>query len=400
MARPPLEPPAGTGPHMRPPVEVRGAADPVPAGQLELEHSHLAQSLYGLENSPDVGFVRAAVGCGGPTGREAAGIATAIAEIWTRYLPVRDRAQQLVTAATRRPGVVERLWRPGAVTLPRGRTTTVRALLVDLQRQVDDAAASATRLASRARRAMASLDAVTATFVDLVERAAALGAEHDVEIAEARRRLERAVAAAADEPTAGPPTQLAEAVETARRRVEQLERQRVTLPVDLATAHAQLDEIRRLVTSGAEATTEARDKVGGSAVLCEPLDPAGLDRGERALQPWLAQLEAQASAGRWPAAAAGLEQWQQLATSWLAGARHVLATNRSPVVRRNELRGLLAACQARAAAAGRAEDPELVDLGGIADDELHRAPCDLEQAEARVHAYAAVLRAGPKANRP
>lgn len=385
---------------MRPPVDIWAGGNPVSSSQLELERSRLAQTLYALEDSRDVGFVRAAAGCPGPTGREAAGIATAITEIWTQYLPVRDRVQQLVSAAaSRRPGVVERLWRPDAVTLPQDRTAAVRALLVDLQRQAEDAAAGASQLASRARRAMTGLDAITATFVGLVERAAALGAEHDVEIAEARRRLDRAAAAAADEPTTVPPAQLAEAVETARRRVEQLERQRAALPVDLATAQAQLDEIRRLVTSGAEAMTEARDKVGPCTVLREPLDPVGLDRGERALQPWLAQLEAQASAGRWHTAAAGLEQWQQLATRWSANARHVLATNRSPVVRRNELRGLLVACQARAAASGRAEEPDLVDLGRAADDELHRAPCDLEQAEARVRDYAAALRAGPKVNR-
>lgn len=386
---------------MRPPVADTAAADPVPASQLELEHSHLAQSLYALEDSTDVGFVRAAAGCGGPTGRQAADIAAAITEIWTRYLPTRDRVQQLVGAAVaRRQGVVERLWRPDAVTLPQGMTTTARALLVDLQRQVDDAAASAARLASQARRALAGLDTVTATFVGLVGRAAALGAEHDVEIVEAQRRLDRAVAAAADEPTADPPPQLAEAIEAVRRRVEQLERQRAALPAALVSASAQLDEIRRLAEDGAAAMAEAREKIGPSAVLREAMDVAGLDRGDRALQPWLARLDAQAAAGRWQAAASGLEQWRKVATTWSARAQEVLAANRSAVVRRNELRGLLAACQARAAASGRAEDPELVGLGQAADDALHRAPCDLEQAEAWLHAYAAALRADPGVNRP
>lgn len=391
---------------MRPAVEIGGGAagssgDQVPASQLELEHSHLAQSLYALEDSPDVGFVRAASGCGGPTGRKAADIVSAITEIWTQYLPARDRVQQLVSAAAaRRHGVVERLWRPDVVTLPQGMTTTARALLVDLQRQVDEATASAAGLASEARRAMTGLDTVTATFAGLVKRAVALGAEHDVEIVEARRRLARAVAAAADEPTTSAPPQLGEAIEAARRRVDQLELQHATLPAALAAAHAQLDEIRRLVPSGAEALAEARKKIGPSAGLRKPLDPAGLEGGERALQPWLAQLDAHAAARRWQAAAAGLEQWQQRAATWLTDARDVLTANRSPVVRRDELRGLLAACQARAAASGRAEDPDLIDLGRAADDALHRAPCDLGQAEARVLAYASALRAGGEANRP
>ena len=390
---------------MRPPVEVKAGAaatsgGQIQASQLELEHSHLAQSLYALEDSPDVGFVRAAAGCGGPTGRQAADIGAAIAEIWTRYLPARDRVQQLVSAAARRQGVVERLWRPDAVTLPQGMTTTARALLVDLQRQVDEVAASAARLASQARRAMAGLDTVTATFVDLVERAAALGAEHDVEIVEARRRLDRAVAAVADEPTADPPPELDADIETVRRRVEQLEQQRAALPAALVSASAQLDEIRRLATGGAVAMAEAREKIGPSAVLREPLDLAGLDRGDRALQPWLARLDSQAAAGCWHAAAVGLEQWQKVATIWSARAQEVLAANRSAVLRRNELRGLLAACQARAAAAGRAEDPELADLGRAAEVALHGAPCDLGQAEAWVQAYAAALRADPGVNRP
>ena len=373
------------------------------AAELELRHSALAQSLFALEHSLDVGFARSQARCGSHTGQMAAEVAAAVASLWTQYPLARDCIELLVSArAHYRPDQMEHLLHPDAISLPNGGRTSLRAVLIDLQKQVDDAAEGAARLADRARRAMSSLDTITADFGALVDRATAIGAELDVEIMEARRRLDRAGAAIAADPTATVDigAQLDGAMETVRRRVERLEQQRATLPATLAAAHAQLAEIRWLVGQGAEARAEVTEKISRPKGLCPPLDPAALEHGDRALQPWLDRIDEQTAAGCWQGAAAGLEQWQRLAARWRDGARHALDANRHPLARRNELRGLLQASQARAAASGRAEEPRLTALGRAADEALHLAPCDLTLAEARVHAYVTALRGGSEGNRP
>ena len=363
--------------------------------------SQLAQSLYTTEASPDLAFVRSQKDGGGRTGQTASELLRAMDEVWTHYPLARDVVQHLLSSVERaRWDDARWLLRPDVITLPTGATVGVADLLVGLQERLDQAAIGAARLADGARRAMSSLDSVTATFGGLVERATALGAELDVEILEARRRLDRAAAAVAADPTVDLAAQLDGAIQTVRRRVALLEQQRSSLPAALEAAWSQLEEIRRLVAHGAQAQAQAREKVSKSEELCEPLDPAGLERGDRGLQPWLTRIDEQAAAGSWQAAAAGLEQWQRLAARWLTSARHVLDVNRHPVVRRNELRGLLQASQARAAASGLAEDLRLTGLAGAADEALHRAPCDLELAEASVRAYVTALRAGPERNRP
>ena len=373
------------------------------AAAVEGRLSQLAQSLYTAESSPELAFVRSQRDVGGRTGQMASELMRALDEIWMHYPLARDVVQQLGSAVgLARWGEATRLLRPDVIDLPIGARTGAADLLGSLQDQLDQAVVGAARLAERARRAMSSLDTVTADFAAMVDRATAIGADLDVEILEARRRLDRAAAAIAADPTAvvDIAAQLDGAMETVRLRVERLEQQRATLPAALEAAHAQLAEIRGLVARGAEARTEVTEKISDPKGLCPPLDPTALERGDRALQPWLTRIDEQAAAGCWQAAAAGLEQWQRLAARWLDGARHALDANRHPLARRAELRGLLQASQARATAAGRAEEPRLTGLGRAADEALHLAPCDLALAEARVHAYVTALRDGWEGNRP
>jgi hypothetical protein len=83
----------------------------------------------------------------------------------------------------------------------------------------------------------------------------------------------------------------------------------------------------------------------------------------------------------------GLARWKVVADGWSANARDVVAANRRPLARRNELRGLLESYRAKAAALGRAEDPELDELHRSAREVLWSAPCDLEAADLRVRRY-------------
>ncbi len=362
----------------------------------EARLSHLGSTLYTLESSLDLSFVRARARAGGGPGHPACEVEAALAQVWVQYPLARDHVQRLVgAAAAGRRREVQHLLGGDAITMPAGGSVSVGRLLDLLQRQVDEVGERAAELAECARQALLLLDSSTAAVVALLERAKAVGADHDVEVTEAQRELDRAVAVVADGGAVDPEGRLPAAIDAARTRLELLERQWETLPAQLVGARAQLEEIRRLIRSGADAWAEARQKISEPADLCEPLDPSGLECSDRGLQPWLARIEDQATSGRWPAAAASVEQWQKLAQRWLAGAHHVLGADSAPLLHRNELRGLVQAWQARAAASGRAEEPRLIDLGSAAEDSLYVAPCDLVVAEARVHAYIAALRNNP-----
>lgn len=75
-----------------------------------------------------------------------------------------------------------------------------------------------------------------------------------------------------------------------------------------------------------------------------------------------------------------------------ATAQEILTANETPYQSRNELRGLLDALKAKAAASGLAEDPQCTRLYGEARDLLYTAPCDLGGAGAAVSRYGALLR--------
>ena len=69
--------------------------------------------------------------------------------------------------------------------------------------------------------------------------------------------------------------------------------------------------------------------------------------------------------------------------------------------RRDELRGLLGAYRAKAAALGAAEDPELTSRYRRARDLLWTAPCQLAAADDAVRGYQrAVLALGRREDRP
>jgi len=352
--------------------------------------SALAQTLYQAESSPDLVFVKSQADAGGPAAPAATRVIDLLARLWERYPLAKDVVERLDEAvAAGRHDTVAQLLGPDAVTVPDGSTRFVGALIDELRAGADEVMAEAGRLAGAARAALARLDAGATALRGLVERARAVGAAGDVEVAAATAALQVATDAVASDPTAdGPVAALDRALAAAGRRVAELEKDRGELPTRLAGARSDLDELRRLVAAGADGAALARAKIADPAGLLDPLDPSVVDGGgDDALAPWLARIEADVNAGGWKAAAAELDRWRRIADRWLADARLVATANGKAVARRNELRGLLQAFRAKSLAMGRAEDPELVGLHQSAEQALHVAPCDLPRAEALVAEY-------------
>jgi len=104
-------------------------------------------------------------------------------------------------------------------------------------------------------------------------------------------------------------------------------------------------------------------------------------------EPPLASLTALAAAGRWTRLEAELGQCESNLAASAARTQEVQHSVAALLGRRDELRGLLGAYQAKAARLGAAEDPALAARYDQAHDLLWAAPCDLAAATAAVAGY-------------
>jgi hypothetical protein len=117
-----------------------------------------------------------------------------------------------------------------------------------------------------------------------------------------------------------------------------------------------------------------------AAALPQPPEVRGLaDR--------LAELQALKAAGRWPRLASEIDLLAGQAEAVASGCRDAERQATGLMDRRDELRGLLDAYQARAAKLGGAEDSELDARYDRARDLLWTAPCDLSAAADAVTGY-------------
>jgi hypothetical protein len=355
------------------------------AQDLGAAASEVAAALYTIDNAPDMVFVRTQADGGNPA---AAAVMSSLGLAWERYTLLKEAVDRLESAVAGRRDLGALLG-PAAVQLPDGTTIGIAQLAEDINLRLEQIEPRVTGLAGAARQAVARLDAAQVATAGIVARAAAVGAADDVEITALRAALDRTLTAVAADPSqdAGL-ADLDRLVAEAGGRVELLERLRATVPADLAAASAQIATIEALVERAAAALTLTRAKMAPTPGLIDPpnLTTAGLG-------PWLARLQAQAEAGELEAAAAGVGGWKAAADTTQAEAQRALDADAAPLARRNELRGLLDAYRAKAAALGRAEEGSLGRLYTSAHDVLHTAPCVLDTAERLVAEYVAAVNA-------
>jgi hypothetical protein len=328
----------------------------------------LAELMFALDGDGDVAFVRS---------QDADGMADRIDALWERFAALKERGAALDEALVRDDdAAVDAL----LATDLAGDATAAGA-------EADDLLRRAKAVAARARDCLAAVDDATRALRAAEAKAAELGATTDPAVAAARAALDALVTSVAEDATAAHDTAPATgAVAAATARVAALAERRAQLPAALADADRLLEEIRERAAEGATAADEVRRKIGAVTGLLQPVDVGPLDHGDRALGPWLDRIRHEAAAGDWQSAAAALSVWRTVADGWLTNVRTVADANRAPLVRRAELRGLLEAYQAKAAAGGR-EDPALGDLHQAAFVLLYGSPCDLDAADRAVRAY-------------
>lgn len=173
---------------------------------------------------------------------------------------------------------------------------------------------------------------------------------------------------------------LQDQVSAAVTRVDELVRLREEARQRIAEVTTAAATARAAYEDAAAAWRRAAAKIAAEAL---PAQPPGLAD----LTVRLADLDTLLAAGRWTRLAAELDEIErELATA--AGSFH--DTERTVVAamsRRDELRGLLGAYQAKAARLGADEDPGLTERFNHARGLLWTAPCDLAAAADAVTGY-------------
>jgi hypothetical protein len=174
--------------------------------------------------------------------------------------------------------------------------------------------------------------------------------------------------------------QLRERVAAVAARVDELVRLRDDAKDRVAEAMAAAATARAARDDAIRARRRAAEKFAPEALPAEPPDIADLSAR-------LAGLDALLAAGRWPRLSAELDEVEH---GLAAATTQFRDTERAAVTllnRREELRGLLDAYQAKAARLGAAEDSGLTERYNRARGLLWTAPCDLAAAEAAVTGY-------------
>jgi hypothetical protein len=231
------------------------------------------------------------------------------------------------------------------------------------------------------------LHAARATLQESTELGRTLGEGQPPDLDRARKRLSELTENLSKDPLSVSDKEVRElerSLQAVRGDLEGLDRLRRELGTRLSEARELLAELRRIIREGADAHEQTLVKIAAPAI-CEPLS---LDV---TLESQLEDVEKIARHGAWREARTVLEQWTGRARSLLEQARRIACENRAPMQTRNELRGLLDACQAKAARLGLIEDLQLSDMFKQAHDSLYAAPTDLAIATELVHRYRRAL---------
>jgi len=162
-------------------------------------------------------------------------------------------------------------------------------------------------------------------------------------------------------------------------RAADIARLRADAQQRIAVAAAAVAAVRAAREDAASARERAEAKIA-AAGLPPPADAAGLEAR-------LAALDKLRAAGRWARLSAELDTIEAESATATQRCQEAQRAAEALLGRRDELRGLLGAYQAKAARLGAAENTELSTLYSQAQDLLWTAPCDLDASAAAVTRY-------------
>ncbi len=233
-------------------------------------------------------------------------------------------------------------------------------------------------------RLSASLAASDREAAELSALASRLGTLAPPSLADAQRALAMLHDRAATDPlgVGEGSTNVAALLASARAQLQALKQQRDQLDAELRRAKTLLSQMDALGKACETVAAACRAKIEGfsAAIPAVPPDLPG----------WLQSVDAARQNQQWRSAQIGLERWFQSAEDALARLSAFQQSSAALLERREELRGLLNALQAKAAAQARrgaSPDPTLPALASEAEALLHGRPTPLDRAASLVTEY-------------
>ena len=170
-----------------------------------------------------------------------------------------------------------------------------------------------------------------------------------------------------------------------RAELQAIFHERAKTEADLKAAQETLRRLEPLHAHALTVAQERRLKVDIAADPTAPVPTAQITD----LTEWLRDLENTASGADWRPASVGLRKWLKSANDTIAAVQKNMTANAALLERRLELRGLLEALKAKAAARGVTENTELGALGRSAKELLLSRPTPMRDAERQVSEYQA-----------
>jgi len=245
----------------------------------------------------------------------------------------------------------------------------------------------------RLRSVLPRLDSAATTLAQLEADAEALGVV-EPELSRARQHMERTRRLSIDDPLAlkvGAGSELDRMVSTAAGRLAQIRQGHDQLQSDMASIPGLIAEVRTLRARAAAAWSDAQAKVVGAHGLVRVPNAKAIDGPGGLAERAGAVTDPAVENPSWQVQREVLDQWLRQARRLHDQLTRAEKSNEAPLMRRDELRGLLAAYRAKMARQGRAEERTLGDLVAEAHNELFTAPTDLVRAEQLVRDLANTL---------
>jgi hypothetical protein len=370
---------------------------------MALRESTAYQRLRGEGGWPKVVLV------GGTEARVASALA-ALQELWTHYalltefidrvtalratvswlMPSRDTLAEIEMSlrgpSIRLPATATPLASRGLLTAAEvAEAVTPRRLLEAMARSFETARDAVVAVEAAWDRATAILAALETEAEAIAGLAASLGETVPAEVAEARRKAGALRTLTDTDPlAAGAAADEAEGLlKAARARLEQAVQTRDQVRADLAGARGLWQVLQDAHRRAVAAVAERELKLLTESQYPPPAD----EQRFNSLGPWLDRLDTAIERGGWKAVQVGLANWKRAARECLADDEAASAASEALLRERRDLRGLLGALKAKAAAVGRAEDPEASALATEAWGLLHARPSPLTRARELVREY-------------
>ncbi len=234
-------------------------------------------------------------------------------------------------------------------------------------------------------RTTATLAALDAEAAEIAGLAASLGEAVPAEVGAARRKAGELHALADTDPlAAGAAADNATGLlRAARAGLKQAAEARDRVRSDLAGARGLWQNLQEIHRRAVSVSAEREQKVLAEGECPSP----AAESLYSPLGPWLDRLDATSQKGGWKAVRVGLANWTRAADDCRTRDEAALAASEELLRERLNLRGLLGALKAKAAAVGLAEDPEASALADEAWRLLHGRPTPMARARELVHEY-------------